>query len=131
MNFLLNYELKDDALMNYVNFFLINLESESRRCVLNSLKMIRTIYENPAFSPILSSFVSFYLMKHDLIILKCSSLLTTNDEELKILLNQTFHVIFSIKEIDVKKYLDNAIKWIEDPSKSVGLKRIALEVYLP
>ena len=71
----------------------------------------------------------FYLTKHDLIVLKCSSLLTTSDEELKILLKETLNVIFSIKDINVNKFLENSIKWIADTKKSVGLKRIALEVY--
>jgi hypothetical protein len=45
IEFLNNYPLEDKRKQNHINFFIINLESNTRNCILNSLRMIRKIID--------------------------------------------------------------------------------------
>ena len=60
-NFLNFYPLEKKAVINHLNFFIANLESKSRLCKLNSIKMLKYFIENKFYG--INENFDFIIMK--------------------------------------------------------------------
>jgi hypothetical protein len=125
VEFLRNYPLEEARAVSHVNFFIINLESPTRKCVINSLKMIYRFFE-VFYSEDKKDFMHGIV---DFVILKLLTILTSSDDyEIKNLITANLEKIFSL--IDEKKeegYIMKVLTWLEKNNDN-NLIRLSLNL---
>lgn len=142
LEFLNNYPLQDPRKQKHVNFFIINLESKTRNCVLNSLRMLRKLVEfgnkdlnkNENDTAKSNSKKNYALISHngtnqvaivikdyiDFMILKLLLLIAnTSDAEIKNLSSALIQEIFEhmISKEKYELYLGKIVEWIKIEEK--------------
>jgi len=151
IEFFNNYPLEDTRKQKYINFFIINLESNTRNCTLNSLRMLRKLIEFSnadlkveennkksnknnkeieisnslnQVSNILKDFIDFIILKLLYLIAN------TSDFEIKNLCSEIIKEIFEhmINKEKYELYLVKVFEWIkiEEKIKSIFFHSINL-----
>ena len=99
--FIMNYPMDNKVKMEHIHFFIVNVESKSRRCQLNSIKMLYELFEND--SELIKEVVDFVVMKMFTIYTN------SQDGEYKSLIENLFDKLFSKYTTKFEGYYSKAI----------------------
>jgi hypothetical protein len=125
IEFLKTYPLEDNRFTSHVNFFVINLDSSTRKCVINSLKMLNRFVERLDEEK-LKGMIDFIILK------MLSVLNNTDDNEVKELINYNLDKVFKRLASDkFEVYLNRILEWLGGEgtdSEDRGMKKLALNL---
>jgi hypothetical protein len=108
-------------LSSHINFFIINLDSNTRKCIINSLKMLNQLF-NRLDQEKLKDMLDFVILK------MLTVLSNVDDNEIKVLLSQNLLNIFKhLNDDKFNLYLNKFIDWLSN-SEDRNMKKLALNV---
>ena len=121
--FLSEYPMEDKAKMKMMNFFISNIESNTRRCKINSIRMISFFAEKSLTS--LNDVFDFLVMKMFTLFSNC------DDSDIKELIEKFFSLLFThFAEDKFKGYYDNIIKIINSNNGNNAIFIFALNMMI-
>ena len=141
LEFLKGYPLENAALLSHINYYVINLESPTRKCIINSLKILYKFFdqsENNQYDSKVNKNESNIKEKLDAIVdfvfIKLITLITnTDDPDIKSLIFSNIDIIVDYLDKKDKNKLENymnkIIKWMEVEQTEKSMIKLSLNLF--